>query len=152
MVDNYGPVRQVTLQPETTVTASGTVNGTAITGLGAYRQAQIALIVTDADTDVGDTLDVYVDTSFDGGSTWLNVVHFPQILGNGADSQKYSATLDPAGAAGTSTVDFTSDCNAGVVRPSIFGDQVRVRYIVAKDGDPVEDQSFTFAVLGEFKR
>jgi hypothetical protein len=88
-------------------------------------------------------MDVYIDSSFDG-TTWFNVVHFPQILGNGG-AKKYMATLDPAGAAGTACINITSDAAVNTVRPSMFGDRLRVR-TVNVDGAVPGAESFAFSV------
>lgn len=120
-----------------------------ISGLGQFKQAILALVVTNAAAAAGDTLDVYVDTSFDAGTTWLNIVHFNQVLGNGADALSFTATIDPAGAAGTDTVATTSDASAAKVRPSIFGDQMRVRHTIVDGG--AHGQTFTYSVIGAFK-
>ena len=42
------------------------------------------LNVTNADTDANDTLDVYIQESPDGGTTWNDIAHFAQILGTTA--------------------------------------------------------------------
>lgn len=39
------------------------------------------LSVTNADTDANDTLDVYIQESPDGGTTWNDIVHFAQLIG-----------------------------------------------------------------------
>lgn len=118
-----------------------------VTGLGAFKQAMILLDVTAVATDAGDTLDVYIDTSPDGGTTWVNVIHFPQVLGNGA-AAKHWATLDPSNP-GTSTIDVTSDAVAGAARPAMFCDRFRVRYTAVEGGGA--DMSFTIAVQAFLK-
>ncbi len=137
----------LTLKAAGAVTAAETVTGDWTTGLGQYRQIAVQLKLTDAKADVGDTLDVFIDTSFDGGTTAVNCVHFTQILGNGADAITEVAILDPGGTPGTDVVDATSDLASGKVAPTLCGDALRVRYVVAKDADPVEDQSFNFSVV-----
>jgi len=119
------------------------------TGLGWYKQAMILLELTDAQAAAGDTLDVYIDTSPDSGTTWVNAIHFTQILGNGANALKFWAVLDPAGAAGTSVLAATSDAAAGDVRPSMFCDRLRVRHTVVDGGGGT--QSFTYAVSAFLK-
>jgi len=137
-----------TLKASSVVTAAGSVNVTAVDGLGNYKQAQFLLDVTAAATGAGDTLDVYIDTSPDGGTTWVNIVHFTQVLGNGG-AKKMWATVDPGGAPGTAVIAVTSDAASGVVRPSMFCDTVRVRHVVADGGSAL--QSFTFSVKAFFK-
>ena len=63
--------------------AAGSVTGDAVKLQKVYQQATFVLNVTAAATEVDDTLDVYIDTSYDGGTTWVNVGHFTQVLGNG---------------------------------------------------------------------
>jgi hypothetical protein len=43
----------------------------------------------------GGTLDVYVQTSPDGGGTWYDAIHFPQLL-SGASAVKYKAPVSLA--------------------------------------------------------
>lgn len=149
LTDNQGVARAVTLRASSAVAAAGTVNETAVTNLGAYKQLQVLLDVTAAATDVNDTLDVYIDTSIDGGTTWNNIIHFNQALGNGGAKQ-FWATVDPGGAPGTATIAVATDAAAAVVRPSMFGDQVRVRHVTV---DPTgANMSFTFSVLALLKR
>lgn len=117
-------------------------NGTAVTGLGFHNRYIVLFDLTVADTDAGDTLDVYVDVSLDG-TTWLNAVHFTQIVGTDAASKRY-AVLDPA-APGTSEILVTSDAAAAAVRPSMFGPQMRGRCAIVDAG--ADDASFTFSVV-----
>lgn len=132
---------QVVLAASSTQTTGTNATFTAVTGLGKYRQLQAALVVTAAATAAGDTLDVYIDTSPDGGTTLFNVVHFTQVLGNGG-VKKFVATLDP-GSPGTAVIAVGADAAAGVVRPSMFCDWMQVRYTIVNGSAP----SFTFAVL-----
>jgi len=134
----------VVLLASTTDAVAHSVTSTAVTGLGQYAQMQILLSVTAAAAAAGDTLDVYVDSSPDGGTTWANAVHFTQVLGNGG-AKSFTAVIDPGGAPGTSVIDVTSNASAGTVRPSMFADQLRVRYTIVDGG--AHGQSFTFAVL-----
>src|SRR5689334_7803739 len=106
--------KEFSLLDPVTVVAAGTVTGTALpNSFGNFRQALLLLDVTAAAAASGDTLDVYIDTSPDGGVTWVNVVHFTQILGNGG-AKKYWAVLDPGGAPGTAVIAVTSDAASGV--------------------------------------
>lgn len=140
--------QNIVLLDSLTVTAAGTVNAPAVQGLGAFREAMLLLDVTAAAAASGDTLDVYIDTSPDGGTTWVNVVHFTQVLGNGGTKQ-FWAVLDPGGSPGTAVIAVGSDAASGVVRPAMFCDQLRVRYTVVDGG--AHGQSFTFSVKGSFK-
>lgn len=141
--------KSVTLLASKTVTAAGTVNETAVTGLGGYKQAQVMLVMGAGDTDTNDTMDVYIDTSPDSGTTWINVGHFTQATGT-TDAFKEILTLDPSGAAGTAVIDVTSNCAAAAVRPSMFCDRLRVRHI-SVDPDGTDDLSFAFSVVAFVK-
>jgi hypothetical protein len=110
--------------------------------ISGYSRLAVLLSVTNADTDAGDTLDVYVDVSPDGGTTYLNAIHFAQVIGTDAASKAF-AVLD-ASAPGTSVIAVTADANAGAVRPTLFGGLVRVRYVIVNAG--AADASFTFGV------
>ncbi|MDO8704764.1 MAG: hypothetical protein Q7J84_07445 [Sulfuricaulis sp.] len=131
----------ITLATSAARTASA--NGTAVTGLGWRNRYIILFDLTVADTDAGDTLDVYVDVSLDG-TTWLNAAHFTQIIGTDAASKRY-AVLDPS-APGAAEILVTADAAAGAVRPSLFGAQMRARWAIVDAG--TDDASFTFAVTG----
>lgn len=116
----------------------------ALTGLQLYDSIVILLNVTAAATEAGDTLDVYVDTSLDGGTTWINVVHFPQVLGNGG-AKKYTAVLAPQGGQSATATDVSADAAANTVRAGILGDQLRARYTTV-DVATTTNMSFTFGV------
>ena len=130
-----------TLALKTSGAVTESANGAGVS-CGAYRRFAILLDITALATEVGDTLDVYVDVSPDSGTTWLNAVHFDQVVGNGS-AEKQWAVLD-ASAAGTSVVDVTADAAEEAVRPYLFGNQIRYRCIIVDDGD--DNASFTFAV------
>lgn len=141
--------KAVTLLAETTDATAHSVNGDAVTGLGHFRQAMLLLNVTDCKAAAGDHLDVYIDTSPDEGTTWVNVGHFTQQDGNGADAFKEWMVLDPGADPGTASFAVTSDAAETTVRPTMFCDRLRVRYTVTDGG--AHGQSFTFAVTGYFK-
>lgn len=61
---------------DTTPNAPGTVAGTMITGIGALDSVIIFSTLQGA---TGGVLDVYLQSSFDLGQTWFDVVHFPQL-------------------------------------------------------------------------
>lgn len=111
--------------------------------VGGERQRFIILCdITASATDAGDTLDVYIDVSFDGTNSAGNAVHFTQQAGNGA-ARKEFAILDPANP-GTSVINVTSDAAAAAVRPALFGPYFRARWAIADSGDA--NQSHTFSV------
>ena len=126
---------------------SGDVDGGAhVVGAG-FGQVELLLIITDAATDGDDTLDVFVDSSPDDGVTWVNFVHFTQVLGNGANSLKFVAISPRIGTASEENV--TTDLAAGATPRPFVGDRVRVRHNVV---DPSgSNASFDFKVVAAFK-
>lgn len=128
-----------------TLKASGaettSTNGTGV-ACKRYKRLAILFDVTVADTDAGDTLDVYIDVLGPDGTTWLNAVHFNQIVGTDS-AVKHWAVLDPT-AAGTATFDVTTDAAEEAVRPYLFGSQIRYRSVIVDSG--TDDASFTYAV------
>jgi len=110
--------------------------------ISGYSRLIALLTVTNADTDAGDTLDVYLDVSPDGGDTYLNAVHFTQVIGTDSASKEF-AVLDST-TPGTATITVTADADAGAVRPTLFGGLIRVRYVIVNTS--TADATFTFGV------
>lgn len=133
---------QITLAASAARTSSA--NGTTMHIASGRSRVVVACIIADASlTDAGDTLDVYVDLSPDGGTTWINAVHFTQRAGNASGAKTEVAVLDSASAS-TSVVDVTSNANSGAVRPYVFGNAIRARWAIADSGDA--NSSHTFGV------
>ena len=99
----------------------------------AWERALLLCAFTAKATDVGDTCDVYVDVSPDGGTTWLNAVHFTQALGNGTDAATEYAVLY-ANTPGTAIVVATADAASTAVRPTLFGNALRARWAIVNSG------------------
>ena len=119
-------------------------NGSWVYFGGERTRFVFLLDITASATDAGDTLDVYIDVSFDGTNSAGNAVHFTQHAGNGA-AAKEIAVLD-ASAPGTSVIAVTSDAAAAAVRPSLFGAYYRARWAIVDSGDA--NSSHTFSVTG----
>lgn len=127
---------------------AGTVNGTGVTFAKAWTEAMVMLNVTAAATASNDTLDVYIDTSPDGGTTWVNVGHFTQVLGNGG-AKKFVMALKNDNPGASAVIDVTSDASAGATRQYGIADRLRYRGVVV---DPTgSDGSFTYAVTAFVK-
>lgn len=103
-------------------TVSAGTNGSEVR-LPAAPAYAFCLDVTAAATDVGDTLDVFVQTLI--GGQWVDVVHFTQVLGNGG-AKRYFAKVS-AGLAET-MFENGSALAAGSVR-HLCGDAWRGRYV-----------------------
>ena len=85
---------------------------------------------------------MYVDVRVDG-TNYVNVARYTQVLGNGG-AKRFLAVLDSANP-GTSVFDVSGDVAESAVRPSSFGDALRVRWAIV---DPTgADASFTFSVI-----
>src|SRR5262249_18496195 len=74
----------------TSPAAPGTVVQTPVLGLGPYHSLSIFSTLQGA---TGGTLDIYIQYSPDGGTTWVDYAHFPQLAaGAGATSRGWSAS------------------------------------------------------------
>jgi hypothetical protein len=128
----------ILLAPTTTVAgaiAAGT--GSAVSILGQPRAMAFVLDVTAAATDVGDTLDVKVQTRLDG-TNWVDVCSFTQVLGNGG-VKRHIGKID----AGIAQAMFLNAAlAAGSVR-NLIGEVYRVAYAQV---DADNNASFTFSV------
>jgi len=113
--------------------------------VGHHGGAIFQLRLTDAQTDAGDTLDVTVQATIDR-TNWIDVVHFTQILGNGADSLLYVAKI--AGGLAETMFETVAGAalSAGSVR-HVLGVSYRVKWVIV---DADLDATFTFGVYGLF--
>lgn len=141
---NRGLGREATLATVTTVAGAIALG---VNGLAAYTPplihgaAEFDLNLTAAATDAADTLDVYVDTSMDGGTLWINIIHFTQLLGNGG-AKRETMAINPRGNVGTAPTVTAADLAAAGVR-HLLGGQYRVRYAQV---DANANAVFTFTV------
>ena len=122
--------------------AAGSVTGDAVKLQKVYQQATIVLNVTAAATEVDDTLDVYLDTSYDGGTTWVNIAHFTQVLGNGGAKEFAVNIINKNPVA---EIDVAADAAAGTIRALALGDRIRYRSVVVDAGGVAA--SFTFGLV-----
>ena len=81
---------------------------------GDWDSMLVLLNITASATDAADTLDVYIDVSYDD-VTWYNVIHFTQQAGNAAAKKEIAAIN--AGWYPTAVVDVTADAASGAGRP-----------------------------------
>lgn len=123
-----------------TVTTAGAVASTNTAEVSIPRPMHGIILVCDltsASTDVGDTLDVKVQTNIAG--LWVDVAYFTQMLGNGG-TKRFAAKLmsQTAFALG----DVAAALTAGNVR-HLIGDGWRVNYVTV---DANANSAFTFSV------
>lgn len=114
----------VVLFSGTTQAAPGTLAHAAVTGLGAFNSMTVWANLVGA---TGGTLDLYLQYSPDGGTTWVDFVHFGQLAAGAAAIQKvFSITKD--GSTGLTTVGSgsTPALAASTVINGDWGDRLRV--------------------------
>ena len=137
---------EISLRASSAQTSAGTETGGAqsvgksLKSGKSFKQLTAYLDVTAVATDTGDKLDVYVDASPDGGTTWFNVMHFTQILGDAA-AQAQIMTIN--GIAAAAEVAVTSDAASGAIRDVGFFDTIRYRGTLIDTGG---NASFTWAL------
>ena len=122
-------------------TATGTGTVTAYLP-GGVNGVVVTLDVTAAATEVGDLLDVYVQTKADG-TNWLDVCHFTQVLGNGG-AKRY---VDKIHATGAVTAFETGSALGAAAQRDIMGKQWRCRWTVTDAG--ADNASWTFSVYAQ---
>jgi len=113
-----------------------------------YSELVATLDVTAAATDSADTLDVYLDTSFDGGVTFVNIGHFTQVLGNGG-AKRYIMSFKSNPITSSNSVSATADQAASAALQIGFGSRFRYRAVMV---DANANGSFTFSLKMHLKR
>lgn len=133
---------------QTAAAETGTIaNGGAVTYEAAFTQAVFVLDVTALATETADKLDVYVDVSFDGGTLWVNVVHFTQLDGDGSASKEVAVIAHDPSVEDMHVV--TSDLAEGATRQIGLGTQVRYRSAVTDAS--TDNASFTWSLKAYFQ-
>lgn len=134
-------MKTITLKASGAQTAS--VTGTSLSLEEVFGQALFTLDVTAAATAVGDTLDVYVDFSYDN-ATWINAIHFTQVLGNGGAKREVAKITSEALNDPDAVLAVSADCASGVTRN--IGVLPYVRYRSAITDADTDDASFTYSL------
>jgi len=119
--------------------ATAGTNGTPV-DIPTRMAFGILLDFTAKATEITDTCDVYIDMLV--GATWVNAIHFTQVLGNAVDASAQYALLMPS--ADVVPIDVSTNAGNGVVRPSVIGSQMRARWVIVDAGGGVA--SFTFSI------
>jgi hypothetical protein len=112
----------VTSPATSTAANSGTVD------VKHFDSIRIVAILQGA---TGDTLDIYLQASWDNGTTWFDFVHFPQLAAAAAQTTK-TITLSRANANTTLTAigSGTSPAlAAGTYLDGEFGSLIRARFV-----------------------
>lgn len=129
----------VTLVASAARTADGTSTAVRLPGVDVSGIAFV-MDLTNAATDAGDTLNIFVQTKIDG-TNWVDVCHFTEILGNGLDTLRFVAKVS-AGEPLTMFENATALAAAAVRH--LLGDEWRVRWAIVDSGNA--NQTFTFSV------
>ena len=127
--ENVGlPGTLVTLLAATTVTTDATTSTTAVTGLDTYTLATVLLTVAGKTMDASTTMDVYVQYSPNGGTTWDDIAHFAQITNAAIGNGTYVLFLNALG--GSSAIDRATTNGtlaANTVRNVSWCDRLRIQ-------------------------
>lgn len=104
-----------------------------------YKGMAFVLDVTAAATEVGDTLDVFVQTKVDG-ENWVDVLAFTQVVGNGGAVRHVGKIIRDVAQA---MFEDSAALSAGSVR-NLLGNEWRVRWAITDAGS--DNASWTFSV------
>lgn len=146
-------MKYLELRASSAQAAPATVTGTTIKvdqDAAPFTEAEFILDVTAAATEAADTLDVYVDFSPDGGTSWVNAIHFTQVLGNGG-AKKELAKINANTGLGTPTapLSIAADAASGAVRNISLFECVRYRSVSV---DATTDNgSFTWSLKAVYR-
>lgn len=120
-----------TLMNATTSASAGTTAITGVTGLDTYGYCVVYAKIQGA---TNGTLDFYVQTSFDGGTSWVDVGHFAQLaagaaavgnialMGRGGTALSYTPIV-------VNTASGTPVLAANTFLAGVLGNALRVVYV-----------------------
>lgn len=111
--------------------------------VGKLKAAIFQLTVSAAATESSDTLDVYVQHTPDGGTTWDDFIHFTQVLGNGG-AKKFIATW-MRDVIPESEIKIPADAALAVgILQGPIAPLLRVKWVIVDAG--TDNASFTFSL------
>jgi hypothetical protein len=112
---------------DTSPASASTATGDTIYGLERFDALQVIAELVGA---TNGTLDVYLQTSPDGGTSWYDWVHFPQLAA-GAAAVKYAFSVPSAGATALTTIGKGTSVAlaANTIAYQLWGDRVRAVYV-----------------------
>jgi len=113
---------QLNLLNATITTAVTAATTTPITGLA--RAASLAIQCNLGYGSGGTSIDVYVQTSFDGGNTWFDIAEFSMTTSN--YNKAYNLTANTAVTSVTALTDGSMSANTS--QSGLIGDQLRLKY------------------------
>jgi len=119
---------------------------TGVPTSASLKSLVFLLGVTNADTDANDTLDVFIQESPDGGTTWNDICHFAQVIGT-ASAGKQQAIIN---CEAEPEIEMAAPSDAAMavstVRQGPVCSPIRAKYIIV-DGGSDADQTFTFSLI-----
>jgi hypothetical protein len=122
-------------------TASGA--GSVVLLEAEFGYLATGLVVTAASAAAGDTLDVYIQQTFDSVN-YDDLVHFAQVLGNGGAKMFLSSSAVRRADLAAETHEATDAAlAAGTARDVMAGRSFKVKWVIAG-----ATPSFSFQVLG----
>jgi hypothetical protein len=123
-----------------------TASGTASVGVRSPADLDVStflLSVTAAATEVGDKLNVYMQSSPDGGTTYDDFLHFTEVLGNGG-AVKHIAIVNFR-VTPTSSLHTPNDAGLSVgVNQGPVSNLWRAKWVVVDAS--TDNASFTFSI------
>lgn len=105
--------------------SASAVIGNPASPLTDFESITLAAVLTGV---AGGTLDVYVQMTPDEGTTWWDVVHFPQLAA-GAGTFKYIANVARFGAGAAPVVTGDAVLAPNTIIQGEFGNQLRVKVV-----------------------
>jgi len=121
----------VTLMPATVITGNAATAVAQRAGLDEYTKATLLMTVAAKTFDASTTMDVYVQYSPDGGTTWDDIGHFAQITNAAIGNGTYVMYLSHGTGASIGdrvTDDADGTLTAGSVRSRSWCDRMRIKY------------------------
>jgi hypothetical protein len=131
------PLKTLNLVPSAARTSSGNTSAIVINDMD-MENLLVKLSVTAA-SGTSPTLDVYFQQSLDGGSTWVDVAHYPQVTGTLTNPHYLSLAAGAANAISSGVGDATIAANS--LGTSLVSNVWRVKWVIGGTSP-----SFTFAV------
>lgn len=115
----------------TSPSAAGTTVGVSQVGLDTFEKAVVLAVVQGA---TGGTLDVYLQSTPDGGTTWYDVCHYTQLAAAGAQvawfvSLTRGETFNATAPVSVNKASGTPTLAANTVVPHGLGNGLRVVYV-----------------------
>jgi hypothetical protein len=134
----------ISILPSSTISSSAT--STPITGLQSFQNAFLEVSVTGVPVGGTPTLDVYLQSSPDGGTTWRDFAHTSQITTSNVNQFVQLSGMTAGATTGLAASDAALAANTVVQGP--WGDRLRAKWVFVAGGS---SGSYTVAISGVVK-